>query len=429
MMNYSLIIAAALFLLAVLLIPFFRRIGPEFLFLIPILNVISETTIMFFSEGSIHLGLIRAIVILVFVLFCMFKLKFDFSNKFFFLFSGYLFVLVFFSSNALHSFEEFLKLFIAIMMFPIASYIVKNVNDLKKLNKSIIISVVIVEINYILAQVFGLGNSPYLDNTFYMGGGGVQLSYFLAYSLLILPLMTSLNESKKKKLMYGILFSVAFILLVLIFRRMAFVAVVFGYFLYAFLTNRKGKIICYAAFIGLFIVSTFSIYADVFNSLRGVRSEKSLHQEARVVEVHMVLDEFAKGSLDQKLFGKELFNSGDYFVPFWGRTRTLHTDFAVLFHGAGLLGFILYVLLMLSLTFDFRKNRKFLRKTKFYKEINAVFWMLMAANVVISFSGQYYIISAYSVLFLYLGALNGVAKNYGGLSPDERLIPNSTAIV
>jgi len=81
----------------------------------------------------------------------------------------------------------------------------------------------------------------------------------------------------------------------------------------------------------------------------------------------------------------------------------------------------LYVLIIL----DNRKGYRFNKKDKYYRNLNAVFWSLIAASLVISISGSIHAFTFRSMLFFYLGALTRLQKE-GAINKIRKLRTQET---
>ena len=98
--------------------------------------------------------------------------------------------------------------------------------------------------------------------------------------------------------------------------------------------------------------------------------------------------------------GWQLFNSRDYFEK--GSTvkmknqNQLHTDIGTLFHGSGLLGLSLYLILLI---FIFRKVYKLVN----ISDLIFPLLPLLLSFILFSISGQYYVMTALSSFFIFLG--------------------------
>ena len=128
--------------------------------------------------------------------------------------------------------------------------------------------------------------------------------------------------------------------------------------------------------------------------------ERGLENEPRLLEFEMIYKDMFVYYDYSPWFGYELFNShGNYGKGQLG-TRSLHTDFGTIMNASGILGFVLY-LLMVFVAFYSAWKRTHSRAD--YLQ----FFFLLLAFLTFFMSGRWHIISAmsmmYSILYLPLG--------------------------
>ena len=182
--------------------------------------------------------------------------------------------------------------------------------------------------------------------------------------------------------------------------------------IYFLLSPHKTRIVRMALVV-LFLLLTFlSFYVDVFLDrfyARGERvmiTEETFETESRYNEVFWVTDAWEKGSIKHKLIGSEFFNDREFY-----RTRRmLHTDYMIMLSGAGLIGLLLWLAKYLLLIQVKNSYYNKLRSISFYRELNTVFWMLLAAQLLMSISGTIYSLNTRALLFLYWGAIIGTMR-------------------
>ena len=351
-MDFCFLIIFSLFFLSILI---HNKFGSNFLYVIPVMNAIAEVTVYYFPKGSINTGYIRTLIIFLFIFIWIKNIKFNSSTKIIIIFLGYLLLLIPFSSNISNSFIIYLKIFISMMMLPIAYFIVRKIEDLKKLNSVIVLSTLIVIIQSIIAQIFRLGQSAYVTKTFYLGGGLVQLSYLLIVSLIISPLILLTTKRREKNIFIGFIFIISFIMMILYFRRTSYIAFAIGCLTYFLFTPKKHLIIKYIIIIAILFFVSFPLFKSTFFTQLERRSrvnlliQKPLQREGRIIYTKIVFNEFLNKSIKHSLIGSELFNSLEYFEA----NRGLHTDYNILLHGSGAIGLLLYLLVIKRIITDF----------------------------------------------------------------------------
>lgn len=390
-------------------VPFLKKIKRNFLFILPVLNALADVTIYYFPDDSINSGIIRAIILLVFIAVVSWKVRFNSTSILLFVLLFYLFLLVLLSSDITASFLVYVKVLISFMMYPIGFNLITTQEELKKLNVATVFSALVIVINSIVAQIFKLGVSPYLKDAFYLGGGLVEVSYLIVVSLLLAPITYAQLRKKTSKIAATVIYISAFIIMLLIFRRISYLALFVGYFVYFLYSSRKRYILKYVTLAVIALIALFHMvpYINVtFNSLLDKRLHtRKFEDEGRVIYTKKVIDEFLNKPLKHKMFGTELFNSFNYFHA----NRGLHTDYNVIFHGAGLVGLLFYLSIFAKIIADFNRNKQYLHVDALKNELRAVFFVLILCSFIISFSGSLTSISYRSILFLYFGGVLRIA--------------------
>jgi hypothetical protein len=397
------------------------RILLIFVLLIPIINALADVTVYYFTTEEargMHPGIVRGILLIIFIFYF-------FINRFFLnrtiksilLFLTYLFILVLFSSNVEYSFlNGYIKWAVPLMMFPVGYYFFRNLNLLKKLNLSYILAAAIICINFVVAQIYGIGISSYLQDSFYLGGAGVGIANSLSIILLTSPLLLAkyFHNSKKVLIFYFFILSISSFFILISMKRAAIFGLTIGFVVYAYYSYRKIKIFKYVLVTALFFLITLPYYEYLLISRIEARTTErnKLENESRYKEIIFVWEEFKTNSVKHALFGSELFNSRQYFGPkYFSSDRMIHGDIASFFYGSGLIGIIFYLNIFYNL---FQENYRIRRKIKSKSlliEMNAVFFGILSATFLISITGSGSI-GERSLVYLYLGAIMGCQKSF-----------------
>ena len=293
------------------------------------------------------------------------------------------------------------------MMFPLGFHYIRTTTKLKSLNTSLIIAASVICCSLIISQIYKLGVSVYVEETFYTGGSGASIANSLSIIVLIAPSIYLLLETRLSKIITTIILVIAATLIIVNFRRGAIIGILGGFFLYGIFTSRKIGLFKYVipSLCVLFLISYF--FATAFQYRFEARTDErhQLQSEARYTETLVVWDEFRNKSLKHSFFGSEPLNSAYYF----GR-RSLHVDYNVLLHGTGIIGLSMYLLIYLTIIKLFIKYNESDKKTLYFKEMRAVFFSVITAALLIGFSRGLGSIGFQSILFLWLGAIIGVSK-------------------
>lgn len=387
----------------------------KFTLFIPILFSITSNTVGYFESRSLHPGNI-AMVITVPLLF-LFMIKYypkERVSLYILLYILFYFVLVFLSSNVFESFYNYLKFFIGIVMFPLGYYFVNSYNRFQTLTKYYFIALLLFLVNLLIANIFKLGTSDYLDDSFYFGAGRVNTTknmiILLFVSINLIPMLT-----RKQKLYFiAVLVVAAFITLVGI-KRSVLLSFSVGAILFLLYNRAKHgslKIILAGTFGALMLFLVYPKAFDLFEARFEARgqsvelSDEAIEKEGRVGEFQEVLQTWVDGGIKHKLIGSDLFNDRQFF----GVKRMLHVDYSVILNGSGLVGIILWIIILLAV---FRKGKHYLKlfnNDSRFPFLKPAFYSILAAQILMSISGtiQGYALRAF--IWLYLGAIIGTLR-------------------
>ncbi len=388
-------------------IPFLHKLKKNLLYFVPVINALADVTVYYFPEDTLNSGHIRGGILVFLIIYLYRFVRHDRLNSLILGFLAYLLLLSVFTSNPATSIETFLKVSLSLMIFPVAREVIRSVDDFRKLNYYQFAAIFIIVLQLLLAQKFKAGMSAYVDDTFYMGGGLVQLSYPIVVGLIAGHVHLHLTRSRIHRYVAQITYLLALVMLVLILRRASIVAFAVGTLVYFTVYRRRISLLKYVFFIGVGLYFLFPYYRPTLLARYERRAQNELEEEARVIYTRAVLTEFVTGSIKHKLVGTELFNSESYFNV----GRGLHTDYNVLLHGSGLLGLLFYLFIHWKILTVYYASRKATSLGRLSSLLDALVVTLMISSLLISFSGSLTSIGYRSLLFLYLGAAIGLAEH------------------
>ena len=344
------------------------------------------------------------------------------TPMFFFIF--YLFVLIFFSSEFAYSLKNFTKSVIPLLFFPISYIIVSDISKLRKLNRSMVLLIMLFVFNIIIANIFDLGKSQYGDEeTIDIGNIYTTGLNAMSYVLTALPLIFILNYKNRpfqRNIVF--LFSLAsLIIMIILLKRASLLALVVGYFVLFLFQSDKKKLVKYLIIIALGLASLFPLYSNYFYERFEVREDRlqinSYEREGRYLEVFLVLEEMdILNKPIRTIFGREMFNSpGNYGYGIWG-DRQLHDDYMRILNGSGFLGLFLFFLFNYYIFREFQKKRKIVRRYKLldktlFNLLNSLFVSFFVIYFVIGLSGGLDGTLYTSIRFIYLGAILGIFQS------------------
>ena len=350
-------------------------------------------------------------------------------SRFILFYLGYYFILVLFATDRVTSGNLYLKFFLGIIMMPIGYYYINSIARLEILLKVLLFTLGLHILNIIIANIFALGTSDYLDETFYFGAGRVNITKNILILVFMLP-VTMLFIKKYRRAVL-ILYIVAFLITLVGIKRSVLISAGAGIVAYLAVKRRFSllmrTIVITSVFI-LIMVVMFPGFVDLFRSrfeARGERvelTEETMETEGRLSETETVFRGWSAGSFRHKLVGSEVFNDRLYFDT----SRMLHTDYMIILNGSGLIGLVLWFYLFYRIIKEKNRFYRVLRNHILFREMNAVFWVMLVAQLVLSVSGTVYAIELRSLIFLFWGAFLGTMRGY---LKDKGLSVNGNGIV
>ncbi len=384
-------------------------------FLIPavfVINIVTDSIILLSEDFIINPGYIRLFTLLLLIISVFSKIV---KDKTFLLI---IITIVYFliiglvnSSNFIVSIEGIAKLFIPFIFYPITLKLNESINFTSEriLVKTLNYIVIYVTILFLVFQYFQIGESPYIDGFFYLGGFNIQITYFLAYTIIMLIYFfkTQKKNSKLHRVFKLIIIACAIISIIFIFRRTAILSVLFSISSLFFIYKKN---ILYFIFIGLFFIfysNFFTVKNNIFDEIIEKRSRNELVDEGRYMEFFTIYKDLAYHGFPNFLLGNQLFNSKEYFekesIFQLNNQSQLHTDAGAILHGSGVFGFLLYLIVLFSIL---KKVYKSASKRDYIFPLLPI----LLSFVLFSISGQYYIITALSSFFIFLGFISSDNK-------------------
>jgi len=385
-----------------------------FLFIVNSLVAITSH-IEFF--GELHTGIWRAVITGATLPLLLVHIRTNDTTRLIFVLITYLFIVVLNNTNFLPSFSIYVGVVFSLLMYPVAFTYINSRTHYDILYYIIIILLLLFGIHFIAAQILQYGPSPYMTGGAYLGGGGVQQTYVIVYLILFLPFLLFARDKKPEKL-HIIVFVLSIAPVFLIFRRGAVFALIAGFMVYVLMTPRRGRWMQFAivTFILLIFLSPF-YYQKLVNTIQHRPIDPAEFTEVgRTMELLTYIPEHLNNrGIVHNLFGSELYD----YRTLAGVTRELHTDYATYMIGAGIIGFILYFSVILLIWLDFWKNISRVQDKFARREIRAVLAALTVAYVIISYSGQFYVISSLSAIMLFFAIINRYTIEFAAQSETE----------
>ena len=403
-------------LLLVTLITFIYR--KKAILFLPLLNLVVDLSFnlfersMFTDAGVSVPAIFRFLILFIIITFFYRQLSTTKYPAMFWPFFIYSFILCFFSSNIFLSLKNYSQLFLTIMMFPIGFIFFNEEEKLRKFFQFSKYVIAIYVVSFILGNIFSIGTRSFgysreLDDTVgFISGGG---TYAGGVIVALLPLILSLDRTKKEKVITLLLGTLFIIGVVLTARRTAVLIPLIGLITFLIFSKIKIKMLLSIVFAGLVFIIISPIIVDKIVERIEVRSDMGkfdpdfFEREGRYYDWLVAINQAT--SFDEPLkalFGRDQFADGGIL---YGSVlkRMTHNDFAVFLKGSGIIGFLLYISLILSLFIFYPIGLK--SKNINLNIFKITFLALLFILISVSVNGGYNNISYRSILFLLLGGI------------------------
>lgn len=319
----------------------------------------------------------------------------------------YLLALVPFSSNPESSFTIWSRVAIGFSFYLLSYALTVDNAGLRRLLHAMQWAAIVIGVQVIIANVFRINLdtlSSYNLDVVSVGGGSAENAKTLAVVLLTAPLAFMLNKSAKGRWLGITAVAVSVVGIILYFNRSAMVATICGYLI--MIVNLRQFRRFAPSFIGLAVIAGVVVYylAPTLVPLFEERIiTRDISEEPRARELVILLEDLPGQTTTRMLLGEEVFNSQE--VPFAELSfgRQLHTDYAVLWHGAGVIGVSLY-LIIIALCFSRIPARG--RTFDLITDTGApVMIALLVASAILSYGGSLDSIGLRATMMALAGAL------------------------
>ena len=377
------------------------------------INVLVDVLLIFQKD----LGIVKAALMLLLIVHLLIKHRgHHFHYNTVFIFSGYVLIIAFISSDLASSLINSIKILIPIVAIVIGFHYFDTKEKIRSLAKSMNIAMLILVINFIICNSLGIGEvSRYEDEDeqaiFLMGQLTDNWNMF-TYAILTVPIVLAAQPKKKRYYTY-ILALFNTMLIVLSIKRIAILGLLMGTFINAWYRISFKRMIGIACILAGIAAITYPLYSSALNSRFEARSDRfedgAIQKESRYLETFYVwkqVESFEPYS--RSFFGMEAFNSaGNYANGKFG-DRQLHIDYNNIVNTTGLVGLILYLIMFIQFWRKFKQYTSGLGELdKFSTTMKSTFISLFFVQFITSIAGQMYNISFRLILFIFLGAILG----------------------
>jgi hypothetical protein len=411
-----------------------KKFTYAFLLAIPIINAIASNTTEYFTVSAINTGISRAAI---FALFSFYFILHDYPGtrlgRFFLLFLLFYAILVLWSSDMLYSAIMYIKLFISVIMLLVGYRYINNFQKFRSLILVLFFALILHIINIFISNIFDLGSSDYIDETFYFGSGRVNITKSIISLVILAPLTIILY--KKYKWYLIIVYLIGFVVAMIGIKRSVLLTGISSVIIYALIMRGRSALVKGLSGFGILLIMVLAIYPkywDIFLTRFESRekrieiSEETMESEARYKEIQNVLDTWINGSIRHKLIGSDIFNDRQFFNV----NRMLHTDYMIILNGSGIIGFILWFFSFWVIIKSKNQYYRQLKNFEYFRQLNAIFYMYLASQLLISISGTIYNVELRSTYFLVWGAIigtmRGEAIKIASFSKPENSAPITT---
>ena len=382
-------------------------------FLLPF-NILIDTLLLF-SEQLSWLPFVRAGLLVILLIYVFSKFGNHLQNySMILLFVAYCLFQLLFVSDFKTSFNITLKVCLPIACFAIGFRLFNSIGELKKLSISVLWVYLILIANFILSQVFNLGQSVYSEDSNFRVGNLDDAWNIFTYSVLLAPMVLFFaGDTALRRWSAYIGAGINTLLVVVSIKRIAILGLVTGTAVrwgYGYSMRRIVKSI---VLLILAVALMYPLFQETLEKRIEARSDRfesgAIEREGRFLESEYVWE----GALSfddpiKSLFGLEGFNSvGNYADGRFG-DRQLHVDYNLIVNTIGLVGLFLYFAMFVQLGL---KMKRLQMRTDLNAATNlflrSIFWMLLLNQFITSFAGQMYHVSYRLIVFVMLGAILG----------------------
>lgn len=384
--------------------------------MLPIVHVMANITTNYYDPGTLNPGFIRSIYILAVILLTFYKSNIPAKSLFIItiVFLSYNFILVTLNENLLIPLINFFRLALPILLFFVGYSVINSKEKIDKLFKYYLLAMVLFFLNIIIANIFGIGESQYIDDTFYMGGARVGSANELGVYILIALAFLLTSNQRKWKWFTILLIAGSTIIILVSMRRGAYLTLGGGMMIFTYLVGLERKKILYYLFLaGVILMALYPFYSTPFIERyehRKISREGSLmniETEGRFIELEDVPVSLSAGGVQKWLTGTHNLNSETYW-----HGRELHVGYLAILHGSGLIGLGLFMLLIYAL---FNKGRRvYLRSinSQYNKTLLALYFSLIISLLFYLVTSRMHGFSLVAPAFLMMGSIMGtITKN------------------
>jgi hypothetical protein len=386
----------------------------RFIIVIPLVNLAGDSLLSATeASGFFQSGNIRAIILILYIAYYFFyyRIRLNRTDMYVLIFLIYLAIIVVLNYHYLnYALTLSSKVFIIFSLFIVAHHCITETRILQGLNRFVLISLGISYLSLILFQLFHYGESQYLAETFYEGGGGAPTVY-IVFMLLVFPIYLQSNK-KLPKILIPVIYAVGIIFVLLSVKRLSILSLFAGLLIQLlYLSNRKRIIPLILTIAVVIFVATPVFYTQLEERVQYRLEITGSKEDPRIEETRILYNEFVNGYFTSTLTGFGFDNGIRFYREETGEySRGFHTFYAILLHNTGIIGFILFLAMIYRILNRFIRYHRFLKKDPEWKLYRIVAVSLFVSYFLQIASFGFNFISIISLIFIYLGAFIGIAE-------------------
>ncbi|MBM3186953.1 MAG: hypothetical protein FJZ67_11695 [Bacteroidetes bacterium] len=389
-----------------------RRYGTLFILIliIPIFNVVSSLATPFFP-GTFNPGVIRGIVLTLFLFWYMFKIyRIHSITTPTIIFVLYLFVLCWFSSELMTSLYIYNKVIITSLLFIVSFQTFNTIEKLNLLFRVIVITLLLQELYFLFSNLTGIGKGSYMDDSVLFGETGVNMTKAMVVFILTIPTFLRIETNRRWQLFATIFLLIGILIVILGMKRSAILAMMFGFLTYVVFTPFKSRVIQFLPIALVIIISTSPFYFPIIEKRFQSRQERvsmtynqlqESESEGRMLEVKFTVEDALEEGAARLFFGFDLFLKKD----FNGHKRMLHVDYMNMLGGAGLVGLGLFLYLYYKIGWFIWLVRQKVKQNNLINELSAMGFSLIAVQAFLSIGGTMQGVNLRGYILFILGAI------------------------
>jgi|WetSurMetagenome_2_1015567.scaffolds.fasta_scaffold00144_14 hypothetical protein len=378
-----------------------------------LLSFVIELNMLSFSDRSKILSVLYGLFIVLYLfIFTMFRLRFPSAVKVLLIFIVYLSFLSFFSSNKVVTYNYMAKFTFGLLYFVTGYNFFYRKEDIRMLGQS---ALVVLTIGLVIAfynNFIQQGISLY-DNDFF--GQSLATTYNTFAILICIMLVFSFNYSPRQIYYSVFLAFLTLILLFLVFKRSPLLILILAasttLLFNADLFKVNSKMRRSLVLILLILIISYPFYEKKLSENLHVRQaafQSKIEEQPRYKENLGVFQKISDDPVSL-LFGTgEVFNSKGQIIY---RDRMLHTDYANILWGGGVVGFVVYFGFFINLLVVYIKTKRKSRKSAMLNDVSFAGIIIVQSYFACALSQAWTSISVMSLVMVVCGATYGYIRN------------------